>query len=200
MRSAAIWACLLTAPLAGAGQRRVVVLYEFQSSPAPAVLDELQAEVAALMAPAGFDIEWRERTRQPLPSTAAELIFVRFNGTCEVRRTPLDRPQVTGTLAATHVSSGEVLPFSDVDCNLLMTHVSRALAGYGRKQSQRLAGRALARVVAHEMWHALTKSGAHGRRGLMRRALTPEELIADHMEIAREDIARAWVRQARRSF
>ena len=63
----------------------------------------------------------------------------------------------------------------------------------------RLIGRAIGRVTAHELGHYLLENGGHRDRGLMRAAYSPSELVGEWLEpfkvpsgqrsIARQEIA-----------
>lgn len=46
-----------------------------------------------------------------------------------------------------------------------------------------LLGRALGRVVAHEIYHALARSRYHGQRGVAKRSLTAEDLILGSLRL-----------------
>lgn len=54
----------------------------------------------------------------------------------------------------------------------------------------RLFGRALARVMAHEIVHMVGKCAGHSHAGVFRHALSGRQLIADKLELGPEDIAR----------
>jgi hypothetical protein len=60
-----------------------------------------------------------------------------------------------------------------------------------------LLGRALGRVVAHELVHMLTKSKQHGRDGVEKAALSARQLIAESLPLSIFDIDR--LQQERRS-
>jgi hypothetical protein len=53
-----------------------------------------------------------------------------------------------------------------------------------------LVGRALGRVVAHELVHMLTKSGQHAREGVQKAALSGRQLIAASLPLSAVDIDR----------
>jgi len=54
-------------------------------------------------------------------------------------------------------------------------------------------GRALARVVAHEVVHVLAPEGGHAESGLMSRNLTREALLADAIDLDERSLDRARV-------
>jgi hypothetical protein len=61
-----------------------------------------------------------------------------------------------------------------------------------------LIGRALGRVVAHELVHMLTKSGVHGTEGVEKPALSGKQLIAGVLPLSVFDIDRLKLERARK--
>ena len=53
-------------------------------------------------------------------------------------------------------------------------------------------GRALGRVVAHELVHILSKSAAHSEDGVSRRALSPKQLISPILRLSPYDLERIY--------
>jgi hypothetical protein len=53
-----------------------------------------------------------------------------------------------------------------------------ALSAAPYTEQQELFGRSLGRVMAHELYHVLLRTRAHGRSGLARPAQTQAELLA----------------------
>jgi hypothetical protein len=51
-------------------------------------------------------------------------------------------------------------------------------------------GRALGRVLAHEVVHMLSKSALHGQRGVTKKALSGTQLLAPELLLDREDVDR----------
>jgi len=51
-------------------------------------------------------------------------------------------------------------------------------------------GRALGRVLAHEVVHMLTGNSGHAHEGVTRRALSGNQLIAPKLRLAPEDLDR----------
>ena len=68
------------------------------------------------------------------------------------------------------------------------------------KDGSLIMGRAMARVVAHELYHMLTGSTAHARSGIARAEYSRDDLTADEFLFCEKEVG--WVRrwaQARRS-
>ncbi|HEX3992985.1 MAG TPA: hypothetical protein VHX39_17575, partial [Acetobacteraceae bacterium] len=74
-----------------------------------------------------------------------------------------------GPYARTWMADGDVLPFGEVDCARVVNSVRDAMSGGDLPNwADQLLGRALGRVVAHELVHMLTRSVRHGRDGVTR--------------------------------
>jgi hypothetical protein len=115
-------------------------------------LAAFQAEMSAL-APAA-KLRWRDQR-------------------CEVRihlelSATEESPDVLGRVRK---SDGRILPE-------LQVFVPAVLHLLGESRSATLAGRALARVAAHELGHYLNQSADHQESGIMREYLTAAELAA----------------------
>ncbi|HYP07108.1 MAG TPA: hypothetical protein VER03_12825 [Bryobacteraceae bacterium] len=114
------------------------------------------------------------------PAYFQTLISVRMTGACDVRsRTP---SPASGPLAFAHSADGKIIPFIEVQCDRVRGHVRPAFWGPDMDRSEYLYGRALARVLAHELYHVLTGRKAHTTLGITRKSLTGSQLISDHVE------------------
>ena len=100
----------------------------------------------------------------------------RFRGKC-LGDVPQLQRRGPKTLGLTHVAEGEILPFSELDCDRVRNFVQPKLARKNRLRADQLLGRALGRVLAHELYHMLAKTAAHGLSGIATATLTAEELV-----------------------
>jgi hypothetical protein len=57
-------------------------------------------------------------------------------------------------------------------------------------RADQLFGRALGRVLAHEVVHMLTRSGSHSREGVTQRSLTGNQLIAPELRLSKAELAK----------
>ena len=84
----------------------------------------------------------------------------------------------TDALGSTQVGQGRVLPFSEVECD----HIRKALAymrpGSNQLERQNALGLALGRVVAHELYHILTRTTTHATAGLAKASQSLRDLVA----------------------
>jgi hypothetical protein len=165
------------------------VYFKFEGPVSPPVYAAMTKEMNALFAKTSLSFDWKRLEESSEFEAVPNLVVVRFRGDCRMTHPtqPLDEQ---GIFAWTAVSDGAVLPFSTVDCDRVRNAVSLALWGGDRARGDQAMGRALGRIVAHELFHLFTKSTSHGERGVARRALTGAELIAEGTAFTIEDLHR----------
>lgn len=181
---------LCTLAFAGADPpRRNTVFFKFEGPSSPAVFEAMKREMTALFRSTPLAFDWRRIEEASEIGPVENLVVVRFRGDCRMTHPfpPLDEQ---GIFAWTAVTDGVVLPFSTVDCDRVRHAVSMAMWGGERIRGEQLLGRALARIAGHELFHMFTRSRAHGKNGVARRALTGAELIADDASFHPEDLHR----------
>jgi hypothetical protein len=88
------------------------------------------------------------------------------------------------------MTDGEVLPFGEVDCDRVGSAVRSAMSAGDFARADELVGRAMGRVLAHELVHMMTKSVDHAREGVQRSALSGRQLIAPVLPLSAFDIER----------
>lgn len=170
------------------GQVGSAALYtQFEFKPAPAVVQALREEVDSLMAPNGLHFEW-----QSLPvhdqRVWTELAVVKFSGRCVVlpfaTSSHIDR-----RLGWTHVSDGVVLPFAEVDCDAICAYVLKDLLALSPQSRDKVFGRAVGRVTAHELLHVFARTTAHSSHGVDQPSLSVGELLGDRLDFAEREPA-----------
>jgi len=162
----------------GGSREASIRLYtHFQQQPPDAVLESLQEELANIMLPMGLGFEWRSLDASKGNEVSAELAVIHFKGRCDTEDLQLieGRP---GPLGWTHISEGEILPFSDINCDGLRLFLQRDLLRMPENERPAAFGRAVGRVLAHELYHVLAKTAKHGSWGIAKAAYTPEELLS----------------------
>ncbi|MEI9974213.1 MAG: hypothetical protein WDO73_20480 [Ignavibacteriota bacterium] len=95
-----------------------------------------------------------------------------------------------GPFASAYGSDGDVLPFSEVECDHLAASVQSAMWGDDYARPDYLLGRALGRVLAHELVHILTKSATHGTDSVTQPTFTGRDLIGPPLRLSRGDVER----------
>jgi hypothetical protein len=158
------------------------------SSLSPVVARWMKEESSLLMRSAGYQVHWLDPHERPdVPGTS--LIVVELSGTCA----PLDRPSRpvdAGRLASTVVTDGRILPFVSVDCAALQKALASALDREPRGRRDFLYGRAMGRVLAHEMYHVESQTREHSRQGVAESAVSAGELVSERFEFAHDAVAR----------
>lgn len=146
------------------------IFLQFESEPSAVSFDEMKSEVAHLMDSTGLRVNWRFLKENRGRESFSDLLVVRFKGKCRAEFEPVhsDRYSPFGelvTLASTQVRDGRVLPFTEVECD----QVRRTLGEeeiISEHQKQSAFGKALGRVVAHELYHLLAQTTKHTHHGL----------------------------------
>jgi hypothetical protein len=156
-----------------------VSLYtSFQQSSPTAVLFAIEDEVDTIMAPLGMHFEWRSLTAARGNEVSAELAVISFKGRCDVAGL-MARTAQPGALGWTHVSDGVILPFSDVDCDRIRVFLQRELLFLRAETREEVFGRAVGRVLAHELYHIFAQTAHHASDGVAKSAYTVQELLSD---------------------
>jgi hypothetical protein len=183
-----------SAQSAASADAEVVVYLKTGGNQPAAPLAEMKREVSALMHQAGYRVEWRSLDSDRREDADASLLAVlEMNGTCGIAPgySFAERPAAISTkLATTSVTDGQVLPFSALNCATLTRSVSSALAQDAGARRDFLYGRAMARVVAHELYHVLMRTTEHARAGVARSCFSTSDLLTERFEFEGATLAR----------
>jgi hypothetical protein len=179
--------------LGGSRQAPTIRLYtQFQQDPPETVLESVQEELENILEPLGLGFEWRSLVLNRGNEVSTELAVIHFKGNCDI--SDLEAADAfPGPLGWTHISDGEILPFSDVNCDGIRLFLQRDLLKLPEKDRPAAYGRAIARVVAHELYHIFAKTTKHGARGLGKAACSAQELLRTRFEFEKResDVLRA---------
>jgi hypothetical protein len=170
-----------------------LVVYLSGSAQPQRSIEYMKLELGHLMRTAGYRVEWSDAH----PSTDSVLIVVKLRGACEVNETGPAKP---GSLASTAVTDdGRILPFSSIDCDSLTQLLASQLATQSRVRRDFLYGRAMARVLAHEIYHVLLETSNHSREGVARAGFTAGDLLSEHFEFEQSTLVKLRVHPGGRS-
>lgn len=167
---------------------QLTVILDFKGLRSAASVAEMEREAALIMKSSGIQLDWRLAGDSPLHYD--NLVVMAFRGSCDFGA-PRKRYFEPGPYASTKITDGEVQPFGDVDCDRVVATAAGAMAedtDYFR--GDQLVGRALGRVVAHELVHMLTRSNRHGAEGVAKASLSGKELIEESLTLSLPDIER----------
>src|SRR5579883_1032990 len=205
--AAAFGCALICLPVVGAGDPPVtaglsgseLVVYltpgANQSSPS---LSFMRKETESLMRTAGYSVDWRDPKTRRAGEDAANLVFVDLAGACTVPMSPIPGAPVPDdnqpSLASTAVEDGVVLPFSRIDCAALTRLLSGMFAREAPARRTYLYGRAMGRLIAHELYHVLAQTRDHAAAGIGKPCFTASDLVTDRFEF--ESVALARLRHS----
>jgi hypothetical protein len=169
----------------------LTVILDFKGPHSSTSLKEMKRESGLILHSSGVQLDWKVLGEDPFASYS-DLVVMTFTGSCEFEPAAprYDELGPLGPLATTRTTNGEVQPFGEVDCNRVVNSARSAMSPYDFARGDLLIGRAIGRVVAHELVHMLTKSGQHGTEGVERPALSGRQLISASLPLSAFDIDR----------
>ena len=84
-------------------------------------------------------------------------------------------------------ATGAVLPIAEVQCDSVRRFIAADLGRTRSEQRDEILGRALGRVISHELYHILLRTTQHGREGIARPAQSSSDLVTERVAFARAD-------------
>jgi hypothetical protein len=197
MLRVAICFCLiagLTVPLAASVERAsppvLTVILDFKGPFSQASLKEMKRESGLVLHSSGVQLDWRMLGEDPYASYT-DLVVMTFRGACKYEpASPTDIGDDLGPLGMTHSVGGEIQPFGEVNCDRVVNSARNAMFGTDYARADLLIGRALGRVVTHELVHMITRTMEHGIEGLAKPSLSGRQLIAGELPLSAFDIDR----------
>jgi hypothetical protein len=167
----------------------VTILLGFDQEHSQLSIEEMKRELTAIMKEAGLKFQFRMLRDVNTGDSFDDLVVVKFRGKCRMDFSPQLFDE-RGPLAFTHSSDGHILPFSEVECDRIRLSISAVMFGQDYRRADQLLGRALGRVVAHEVFHIVAKSKKHGNKGVAKTSLSGSQLIAEELELHSDDLER----------
>jgi hypothetical protein len=156
------------------------VFFTFGDKPSPTMMTAIRNELDAIMRPLGLSFAWREIGQDEYGAIFPDLVVVRFNGPCG-RMPEYSAPKARGdsdiVLASTETEEGQILHFTTVNCDAVDRYLAFEVAGMSEKDREETYGRALGRILAHEMYHVFANRETHARAGIARASYSREDLL-----------------------
>lgn len=146
---------------------------------------EMNREAARILKRSGISLH--SRIGPPPKAISGLLVVVKLVGQCDMDGTPAYLE--AGPLGWSHEVDGEIIPFSDLACENLRGAVQAAISEGNPVRANVLLGRAMGRVLAHELYHIVGDTAAHAREGVAQRALSPRELTMGQLDLLPADVA-----------
>ena len=139
-------------------------------------LDSARSEVARLMEPAGFSVDWKDISERRTGDDFARLVIVELKGNCSAGSAGASGSVDIRSLASTAIVDGKVLPFSTVECDSLRKLMASSQPGL------KVFGRAMGRVIAHELYHMLVQTKTHSTAGVSKSCFSAADLLAERFD------------------
>jgi len=157
-----------------------------------AVVANMMRELGDLMLTAGFRIEWGDWKKPGVSLESADLAVVVLRGTCSAASPvdPTDQSRNVQVLASTAVADHKILPFSWIDCTALSQFLGPSMAHESTPRRDYVYGRAMARLLGHELYHILARTVEHTQAGVAKERFTIADLLADHFQYEGEALFR----------
>jgi len=165
----------------GGSEAAVAVYLKSGEDVSERVLSHLKKEVGELLRPAGVNLQWRRQEDASRHEEFHAVVLARLDGACTPRFDPYSSPAPAkaSALADTPIQDGRVLPFTRVDCAVVTRLTGPMLSSEAGARRDFLYGRALGRVLAHEIYHILGQTKTHEDRGIAKPAFHARELLAE---------------------
>ena len=158
----------------------LTVVLDFKGTYSPAAIQAMQTEAGRILDSSGVRLHWSIAGGE---SVKTDLVVMTLKGACGFSASP-DKHEVTGPYGMTYVVDGRITPFAEVNCDRVVGSARGAMPKDAYPRGDQVIGRAIGRVVAHELVHMLTGSCRHGSEGVERPALAGEDLVADSLPLS----------------
>lgn len=172
---------LFFAPLGA--QAATVIRLDLPDNHSRFVVKAMKTELARIVSDAAIDLQWHSSSTAP-EAVDGRIFSVALRGTCAAATSRVRDP---GPLGWTQVVDGRVLPYIEIDCRRVRALLEAQLLNESEVRRELYVGKALARVLAHELVHAMTRTMSHSAHGLLKIALNPTELTRGKYKLARAD-------------
>ena len=133
----------------------------------------MRSEVQRLLAPADINVVWKDSGSRNAAEDFELVVVASLQGSCSAVPPPL--VSMSAALADTSISDGHILPFFRVDC-------ARVTQMLGARVEPAVLGRALARVMAHEIYHIVARTTHHHDTGVAKAVFSVRDLTTPRFE------------------
>jgi hypothetical protein len=153
------------------------IAFAFREPPPSLAVEGMESELSRLLADSDIQLQWIERKKGNSIYVNGRILVLDIVGNCQLTEFG---PQPTGhALAWNDLTDGQFQPFITVDCNRLGRFIAREVRGNEPDVRRRLLGRAIARVVAHEMYHFFTRTRNHSSTSTLFRSALPADVLVE---------------------
>jgi hypothetical protein len=153
---------------------RVTVVLQFEDRYSERSVAEMKVEAQALVKDSGVVLSWRRMDQLSSSQSFPRMVVVRLRGVCEIGLPVPPASTEPLTLGFTYILGGEPSPFSDIECDRIRSSLAAQ-----PDRGDLAFGRALGRVLAHELHHVIDRTRRHTAKGYARESLSAAELVAE---------------------
>jgi hypothetical protein len=177
MRLLAVSYLMLALSIASHGAGDELLLLTVVDSPVPSALAAaFEEEAGVLLRPAGAEVAFHLMPGQVEVDASPIIVSVHLHGDCVDWSTA---PLPSGEFRLAHVTrvDADIQPFVHIDCGAVAGYLAETLHFERGVRANRIWGRALARVLAHELYHFLIGTAHHqAQTGLFSRIMSRHTL------------------------
>lgn len=187
MKSILICLALGAVPgLAGTRDAPITLVYRFQHEPPLGIVESIETELDDIMSAVGLRFEWRSLTKNTGTEVYNELVRIDFKGDCDLvdLRATEGYP---GPFGWTHIIDGKVSRFIGINCDGVRVKLQWRLLELPEEARLEVYGRAVARVLAHEICHALL-GGKHSSSGIGKSSYSADDLLKKRFPFSRKQV------------
>jgi hypothetical protein len=164
----------------------LTVLVDFEKPHSEISLQAMRRNLDQILTPAGIAVDVELKSDLPPDPQFADLVVFKMKGSCTMNARPMPIGALSderGPLAMAYSSDGEVLHFGEVECDRLRHSLIRVLGPGTNTKSQNALGRAMAMVIAHEIYHMVGNAKKHTLHGLTKTSLSGDELLDGKLKL-----------------
>ena len=173
-------------------EKRLAIFLTSDVTIAPAAFSEMKLELGHLLSAAAIRVDWHDPAVKSGGVEDDYSAVVRLRGSCRpAEPTARFQTAVRGPfpLASSAMADGVVLPFAEVDCAALNAFLGPSLWRASDQIRESHYARAVARLMAHEIYHVIGQTHEHARAGIAEPAFTVAELLSDHFEFTEDTLS-----------
>jgi hypothetical protein len=165
----------------------VAIVLKTEAPMSPMTEQAMREELARLLRPAGIRAVVHRDAEMLDLGGVDEVIWVGYRG-CSLVPAGKAVSRPAGPLGWVRCLDGAMQPFVTVDCPLVAAHLREALVAPQHLWAKPLMGRALARVLVHELMHYLTRSREHSGTRLFREDMDSQTLVEPRVALEAVDL------------
>jgi hypothetical protein len=179
-------------PVSSPDRRVVVYLQKGLSPEIDRTVSYMRRELETLMQTAGYRVEWKVLGNPSGDEGESVIAVVELRGSCRAPEAKVHvKPVENGaSLASTAVDGDQVLPFTWINCGILTQLLAPRLAGVESGRRDFLYGRAMGRLLAHELYHLLANKREHTGSGVGKSSFSASDVLGEHFTFEDSALAR----------